>query len=405
MIKILISTYAGVSNKGAEALVRGLSLILEEEFGKDEIDLSLSSIQPHKDRKSNLPNIRHYIYRFSTSRNNIFGKILNRIVMYLDRFGFYTLSFYLKHYDFFKAISKQDLFIEMGADNYDVEYGGFKLMYQQHNWIKKNLKTKMLLYDLSLNSNSVTPEFLNEFERFECVTVRETVSEKNLRDKYKGDKLFLVPDPAFVMPLEKVKVPDIMQKKQCVGVNLSDLILRDSYGNNRRDIALSNYYYLIDRILELTDMGIVLLPHVMKNQDLSILRIIADKYKGNNRVYLVENEDLAASQLKYIISKFRFLVTARTHASIAAYSTCVPTLVLGYSTKSIGIATDLFGNVENYVLSIKDLNKKENLWEKFEWIMKNENDIHKHLSYIMPSYQEKAKLIGTIIKKVYDDKL
>lgn len=48
-------------------------------------------------------------------------------------------------------------------------------------------------------------------------------------------------------------------------------------------------------------------------------------------------EDAPCGDLKGYISRCRFLVAARTHASIAAYSTGVPALVAGYSVKARGL--------------------------------------------------------------------
>ena len=53
-------------------------------------------------------------------------------------------------------------------------------------------------------------------------------------------------------------------------------------------------------------------------------------------------------------------IGARTHATIAAYSSCVPTLVVGYSIKARGIAKDLFGTDEGYVLPVQALAKGGN---------------------------------------------
>ena len=62
---------------------------------------------------------------------------------------------------------------------------------------------------------------------------------------------------------------------------------------------------------------------------------------------------------------------ARTHSTIAAYSSDVPTLVIGYSVKSRGIATDLFGSYENYCLPVQELSEPEALIKGYEWIIHN----------------------------------
>lgn len=159
---------------------------------------------------------------------------------------------------------------------------------------------------------------------------------------------------------------------------------------------------MMDKILEETQFDIVLIPHVMKRKDLAILEEIKELYKSNDRVHLISNEDYKSPELKYIISNCRFFVGARTHATIAAYSSCVPTLVLGYSTKSIGIAQDLFGTEEGYVISIKDVKQKEDLWNGLENIIRNEKEIKAQLQEKMLHYQEQVYSMAKLFKELLE---
>jgi colanic acid/amylovoran biosynthesis protein len=61
-------------------------------------------------------------------------------------------------------------------------------------------------------------------------------------------------------------------------------------------------------------------------------------------------------------------VGARTHATIAAYSSCVPTLVVGYSVKARGIARDIFGSEENMVIPVQSLEHEDDLVNAFKYI-------------------------------------
>ena len=107
--------------------------------------------------------------------------------------------------------------------------------------------------------------------------------------------------------------------------------------------------------------------------------------------YLIEViGDHNCMELKGYIARCRFFVGARTHATIAAYSSCVPTLVLGYSVKSRGIARDLFGNEENYVLPVQSLQEPDELTKHFRWLVGHEKEIKDHLEKIMPEYISKA---------------
>ena len=105
-------------------------------------------------------------------------------------------------------------------------------------------------------------------------------------------------------------------------------------------------------------------------------------------------------ELKGYISRCAFFIGARTHATIAAYSTCVPTLVLGYSVKSRGIAKDLFGDYQNYVLPVQDMNNSRELLDSFKWIMKHEIYIRNHLRKVMPDYISKAYLAKDALEKL-----
>ena len=151
-------------------------------------------------------------------------------------------------------------------------------------------------------------------------------------------------------------------------------------------ILFEAYCRLIEWILENTDMRIALIPHVIwkGNDDRVPLKQLYEKYIESQRITLIE--DHSAIELKGYISKCRFFVGARTHATIAAYSSNVPTLVAGYSVKSKGIARDIFGTDVNYVVDTKKLKTDGGLVNAFEWIYKNEESIRAYLTEKMPEY-------------------
>ena len=157
-----------------------------------------------------------------------------------------------------------------------------------------------------------------------------------------------------------------------------------------RGITKTNYEELIEYIIKNTDMNIALIPHVVEknNDDREVLKLLFKKYKKTKRICMIE--DCNCMELKGYIEKCRFFIGARTHATIAAYSSCVPTLVVGYSVKAKGIAKDIFGEYENYVLSVQGLKRKDDLLKSFLWLQKEEKNIQEHLKKIMPKYCEKV---------------
>lgn len=133
-----------------------------------------------------------------------------------------------------------------------------------------------------------------------------------------------------------------------------------------------------------------MIPHVVweNNDDRKVLRKLYEDLGENERIVLVE--DHTAPELKYIISRCRLFIGARTHATIAAYSSLVPTLVVGYSVKARGIAKDLFGTEDKYVIPVQELQDSMTLVETFRWLDNNYKNIRKHLKEIMPQYMSEG---------------
>ena len=393
MKNILIIVCSGTYNRGTEALVRGTIQLFQETFGN--INVTLSSSTPNEDSLLKLPYVSAYIPRV-TKHHGILCRIIQKISRLVSK---------KKRYDFSKLVEyakRQDIILVVGADNYDVAYNAFEGLHTQNVLLKKECRGKLFLYDCSLNKDSVTEQFIDEAKMFDAFSVREHQTLENLKGKYNGDNLYYFPDPAFIMPPQSVELPKYWKANNMVGINLSTLIVGFSYGSGLHDKVIGAYKYMMDKILEETQFDIVLIPHVMKRKDLAILEEIKELYKSNGRVHLISNEDYKSPELKYIISSCRFFVGARTHATIAAYSSCVPTLVLGYSTKSIGIAQDLFGTEEGYVISIKDVKQKEDLWNGLENIIRNEKEIKAQLQEKMPHYQEQVYSMTKLFKELLE---
>ena len=156
-----------------------------------------------------------------------------------------------------------------------------------------------------------------------------------------------------------------------------------------KGITMKNYISLMEYIIENTDMNIALIPHVIwedNNDDRLPSKELYEKFKNTNRVVLIEDDNCEV--LKGYISRCRFFIGARTHATIAAYSSGVPTLVVGYSIKAKGIAKDIFGTYENYVVPVQNLKLENDLLDNFKWIIKNEKSIKNHLNQVIYSYNK-----------------
>lgn len=383
--KILIVLNAVVYNRGSEALIRGLVQICKESYSDSEI--YLSSSEDDFDSKLNIPNVNFYIKKYTNNKKNTLIGFLLLVIKKIFR----AEKFYNKMIlsNLIKVAKKMDLIIVIGADNYDSSYGMIKKLSHMNTILREKTNCNMLLYDCSLEEKDINKEVMNDLEKFDLVTVRESLTYKNFQKILPKDKLKYYPDPAFIINPEEVELPVEWKENNMLGLNLSSLITEDKYGGGQK-LVLESYFNLIEYVIDNTDLNIALIPHVMKNSDLSTLRILYDKYKNTRRLILIDNEALTAVQLKYIISKCSLFVGARTHSTIAAYSSYVPTLVLGYSIKSKGIATDIFGTYNNYVISVDEIKNSMDLTNAFIWINENQEEIRNTLERVIPEYKEKV---------------
>lgn len=239
------------------------------------------------------------------------------------------------------------------------------------------------------------PKMRADLQRYCLVVARESITYEAI--KQAGVNAILAPDPAFFMKAEPCQMDTRLTAGNVIGINASPHILKCA-GDDK--VAYNNYKELIRYILTETDAYVALIPHVIweSNDDRKVLRKLHEDFDCNSRLILVE--DHTAPELKYIISKCRFFVGARTHATIAAYSSCVPTLVVGYSVKARGIARDLFGTENGYVLPVQELTESGQLTGAFRELYASREAITQHLRDTLPTYRAAGARAKNAIEKL-----
>ncbi len=264
-------------------------------------------------------------------------------------------------------MNKKPLAVSIGGDNYCYPEMVSDLILAHNVFRKKGFET--VLWGCSIEPSSLKDAaLLQDLKSYERIYARESITYNALLEAgIDKDRLILRKDPAFELLCDDKAVPADIQKGEYVGINLSPMVL-DRAGD--REAVKDSYRNFIRYILDNTTKKILLVPHVVwtNNDDRKPLSELYGEFKDTGRVSLVE--DAPAEVLKGYISRCAFFVGARTHSTIAAYSSGVPTLVIGYSVKSRGIATDLFGTDEGYVLPVQQIRDTDSLIKAYEWMMK-----------------------------------
>lgn len=393
MKKVVILIGSFCYNRGSEALVRGTIQIVKKYIPDSQIVLSSGeeSFGAHLKIEGVDKYVRRQSYYGGFSFNRLFSNICSKV------FRNQTAANRIKYKNLLNECKDADLVIVSGGDNYDKSYGMYELMHSVNQAIRDTSRAKMVMYDCSLAESEITEAVKQDFVLFDAVTAREKDTFEAFKKHLPDIPVYYFPDPAFVMESTKTDLPECFSNAKVVGVNLSTMAVEAQYGSDKSTV-LQAYIKMLDWILQNTENNILLIPHVMRGLDLTVLRELYSQFSENGRVYLLDNEQLNARELKYIISKCDVYVGARTHSTIAAYSSCVPTLVLGYSVKSIGIARDLFGKFEGYVVpvnTISDVNQ-DILKNAFENIYHHAAEIRSDLNQTMEHYMEKAWQAGEL---------
>ncbi|MBD2872037.1 polysaccharide pyruvyl transferase family protein [Paenibacillus arenilitoris] len=372
-MKIMMFAHGGSLNRGCEAIVRSSTRIIKEKINGAKV--YLASEKPQTDMV--IPALdgiydgsRSDIKRYSVPW--LVAALQNKILQDES----YALG--LIEQKTINRIKDVDVCLSIGGDNYC--YG------EQPNWyeIDRRVKAqgkKLVLWGCSIGEEDMSERKLNDLKRFDLILARESLTYGMLKEKGLPN-VKLCADPAFTMEQEELPLPDGWQEGNTIGINFSPLVWER---NKRSREAVRE---LIHHILNTTDMTVALTPHVIYqgNNDYEVLTSFYNELKHSGRVILLPDH-LTAVQYKGYIARMRFFIGARTHATIAAYSNCVPTMVLGYSVKSKGIAKDIFGE-EKLVLGIDEISDSAKLIGHFEEMASEEAEIKSRLKSTIPRIKQ-----------------
>ena len=362
--------HGGSNNHGCEAIIRGTC----ENLRGDKV---LYSSDPKADYQSHLNllcQIKSDTYkRYYKPLKWMFGKIKSSI---------------FHSNEIFKLVNGdiRGVYLSVGGDNYC-----YPELINSMLTVNKKIREKgnrTILWGASIEPDVLkNRDILSDISKYDFIFARESLTYNALLEQGLQSKTFLYPDPAFAMPPNSYGFRKDVFQNNTVGINISPLIYKYENSSNA---VLKNYLNLVQYILDNTDSNILFIPHVIKrnNDDRDAIKKLLLNFNSNRMAVL---DNMPADCLKYYISKCSFFIGARTHSTIAAYATNVPTLVVGYSIKARGIARDIFGTEKDYVVDVRNLRNDNELLDSFEKLYEKKDHIRNHLKKYMPEYIAKTK--------------
>jgi polysaccharide pyruvyl transferase WcaK-like protein len=372
--RFLLYGHGGSYNHGAEAIVKTTIGMIRKKYGNDAY-IAISSHFPEQDKEYLIDADEFFSPTLKTWEKEKLASSKNEIEQLARDMYAAALNF----------ISPDTVCLSVGGDNFCYPNWHRLAVFQQEA-VQKNAKS--ILWGCSIEPSAITSEMEVVLKSYTHILARESKTYNALHSHKITTVIQLLPDPAFILRPEPVELPGSFEAGNVVGINISPLIMRKEVTPG---IVRENISNLIDYVLSETEMSIALIPHVVMPMDNDYAALFEIEQSVNahfrSRVWLVDRK-LSAAQLKSVISKCRFLICARTHASIAAYSTGIPTLVAGYSVKAIGIAEDL--GVGEFVIDVTGIKSPDLMKNMFQRLCMKADDVRSVLAEKQEGYIQKV---------------
>lgn len=291
----------------------------------------------------------------------------------------------------FQAYNTADLVVDLSGDSFADHMGGNSVIN-----VLGVIPALLLNKPVIIFSQSVGPFkwYTRPFVRFcfnkaDAIFIREEISNKHLRTlNVKNNNIFLKADCGFALKSasrERIEAilsdenVEINKNYPLIGIAVSRLL----------DTSDENYAMfmakLINNIIDSLNAKVLLIPHVAhpewfgKDARFTQNRVLENI---NNKSMVMDISGIySASELKGLISLCDIFVGSYMHANIAALSSCVPTLSIGWAHKYKGIMSMV--GLDSYVFDYKNLDIQEltaaviDLWNKKEQLredLKAENE-------------------------------
>jgi colanic acid/amylovoran biosynthesis protein len=349
------------SNRGCEAIVRGTAAILRREFGLCRFSsVYMDGEKQNFDKLHETDaGIAHFpIFRSETSWEKRrfspawFSRQIRRL---LPGRPSASIPTYQQIEQILQENPSRATFL-LGGDLATPGAGGspqaaFKLLA-----IAREQKSPVIFWGASIGPFSGDAEYeqwmVEQLASINLVCARETNTYQYLQSLGLRDNLRLVADPAFFLQPEPFPLPEplaALLQEPCIGLNFSPLVgknyasMEEWKARVRSTLELVAYQY---------SSSILLIPHVWKrnNNDCEFMQsVLAGMNPERRKDLFLVDRPMNAAQTKWLIGQMQLFGGTRMHATLAAVSSGIPTLFMGYSSKSEGVARDTYDTLDWFI--------------------------------------------------------
>lgn len=303
--------------------------------------------------------------------------------------------------------------LSTGGDNYSLDYGSPLWLVRADRFIMA-AGVPLVIWGASIGPFEKDPRIrgimADHLRKVDLITARESVTVEYLKTLGVSGNVVRVLDPAFGLEPEALtgRESEFVAAGDVLGLNVSPLIVKWRKDRSLETLVADLAGFVEHLIGE--GLKVLLVPHVLSknnprgDNDLTVLNRVAEALRPRQSagVLAVSGESLSARQTKWLISRCRFFVGARTHATIAGLSSGVPTVTIAYSRKARGINRDLFGS-ERYLLETSDVSR-DSLVKMFERLTADESRLRQTLKELRGGMLAGARKNVDALQELVDGK-
>jgi len=392
-------------NRGCEAIVRSTVSMLNQTFGKVEVLVPSSDIV--RDNKQWPDAGRqgvHFVDAYLPIHNRLWVHLQRLPFSILKRAG-WPFSFPRKLRD---ELNSCDAVLSIGGDNYSLDYRLPSLLMGVDR-LAMDLGKPVFVWGASVGPFEAEPSFLpairEHLAKMKIIAARESITYGYLTEKLGLNNVIRMADPAFTLKKESIDTVSFWPRdggSGIIGLNISPLIER--YKTDSQDLRAETIRFIHEVVGK--GFGVLLVPHVVPldggegNNDSTYMNDMLAELKLHGDSVTIMPANLNASQIKQVISQLRYFIGARTHATIAALSSSIPTLSIAYSVKAKGINKDLLEDMP-VVLPTPELTAGS-LMAGLDYLIENEKLIKARLESKLPLWCEQVEMAASEIKARMD---
>ena len=242
------------------------------------------------------------------------------------------------NYRMLKAIKECDFIIDITAgDSFADIYGDYRFRsWTNIKWLVEEAGVPLILGPQTygpFNKEKNREKAVRIINNAHTVISRDDMSAEYIR-QFTDKEVIVTTDLAFSLPYEK-KMPATKEKVK-VGLNISGLLIKDKAEDTEIQFSMKTDYdayiqKLAGYLAANDSFEVHLIPHV--SDDMSAIHLMKDMFPS----FIVHDAFDSPIKVKNCISGMDLFIGARMHATIAAFSSGVPTIPTAYSRKFRGV--------------------------------------------------------------------